>query len=266
MNTESHSLFGRSKCRLLVLSTLFFASSFAYAEDPVFQLEPSFRATVATTRTLPAGTILKFSAPELKANEALLVQRCGTPCNTAKLVRALRKSNFERSEWQSISLSENGIYYFWIQRQLENGEIGPVLGESSRFEGMKGVVRFASGINVSVAVELPDPIATAPLPAAEEFAARAKMSSTRHPNYEMGAVQAFWGDATFMQQCVPQGTFPLPAPFKIYVEILADGSMGRTFSVPMSKTAECVHRFTAGRIFPKPPEPYVLAIELSFKR
>ncbi len=200
------------------------------------------------------------------SNDVLIVQRCGMPCNTAKMIRSWRRSSFEREAWQSVLLRESGIYYFWIQRQLENGEIGPVLGQSARFEGLTGTVKFESGISVSVAIEFPQSAAVVGKRTQDEFSELARRSFAKYPSYEMVAVQAFWGDAAFMQQCVPQGTLPLPSPMKIYVEISADGHMGNAHFFPNSKTAECVRMFTAGRVFPKPPEPYVVEIELQFKQ
>ena len=99
---------------------------------------------------------------------------------------------------------------------------------------------------------------------AQEMAKLAKESVTRYPDYEMTAVQAFWGDATFIKQCAPKEG-ALPDPFVIYVEILADGAMGRSMFEPLSTTAACIRDFTANRSFPKPPEPYMLEIQMSFE-
>jgi hypothetical protein len=127
----------------------------AMAEAPPFEVEPTSRATVGTTEALPEGTTLRFSAQDFKENEMLLLQRCGNPCNTAKLIRTWRKPDFDGAAQKSVLLAEAGTYYFWILRTLANGEVGPVLSEGSTFEGAKGRVRFASGTNVSVELLLP---------------------------------------------------------------------------------------------------------------
>lgn len=147
-------LVGHWMQRAVVLLVLL-ASLGALAAAAPFEVEPTFRATVATTTPLPERTILKFSVRDFKKNEVFMLQRCGDPCNTAKMIRTWRKSDFDDTSQKSVVLTEAGTYYFWIMKTLANGEVGPVLGEASTFEGMKGSIRFASGTSVLVEVELP---------------------------------------------------------------------------------------------------------------
>lgn len=155
LNHAPQTILGRWAFQLPFLIAILTASDCSFAEEPPFKVEESYRATVGTTQPLPAGATLKFTTSKLKANEVFMLQRCGEPCNTSKMIRTWRKSDFERTSPRLVVLTEGGEYYFWILQTLENGEVGPVLGEGSTFEGMKGTIRFASGTNVSVEVELP---------------------------------------------------------------------------------------------------------------
>jgi hypothetical protein len=101
-------------------------------------------------------------------------------------------------------------------------------------------------------------------PTVKEMAARAKESLARDSTYEMKSVKAFWGDASFMQQCVPSDG-PVPASFVIYFEVLPDGTLGSTVFDPLTPEAKCIKEHTAHRTFPKPPGAYVTEIEMSFK-
>ena len=141
--------------KLLASLLLLGVSWNVFAGDPPFKLEESFKATVGSTKPLPPGTKLTFSSTDLKSNEVLMLQRCGDPCNTAKLIRRWNKVDFDTKPKQVVALAEAGTYYFWIHRTLENGEVGPVFGVRSSFNDLRGTAWFASGTSVSVDVELP---------------------------------------------------------------------------------------------------------------
>ena len=141
--------------RLFASIVLVGVSWSALAGDPSFKLEENFKATVVTARPLLIGTKLTFSSPNLKENEVVMLQRCGEPCNTAKMIRSWRKVDFDTNQRQMVTLAEAGTYYFWILRTLDNGEAGPVFGERSSFDELKTTVTFVSGTNVSVGLELP---------------------------------------------------------------------------------------------------------------
>jgi hypothetical protein len=106
--------------------------------------------------------------------------------------------------------------------------------------------------------------ASAANPTAKEMAERAKESLARDRTYEMKSVEAFWGDASFMQQCVPSDG-ATPASFVIYFEVLPDGTLGSTVFDPLTPEARCIKGHTAHRTFPRPPGAYVTRIEMSFK-
>ena len=126
-------------------------SGVAHSEEILFQLEPTMKATVVAATPLSAGTKLEFSAKNFKPNELLLLQRCGNPCNTARMVRTWKPKDLANST-QRISLSEPGQYYFWIMKTLDNGEVGPVFGESVSGDATKATVTFTSGTIISVLV------------------------------------------------------------------------------------------------------------------
>ncbi|QTN28678.1 hypothetical protein HZ993_02155 [Rhodoferax sp. AJA081-3] len=155
LNHSNTVLLRRWIAQLLVLTAALTTSLWSFATEPPFKIEESYGATVGTTQPLPLGAKLEFSASGFKANEVFMLQRCGEPCTTAKMVRTWKKSDFESSSPKLVVLTESGTYYFWILRRLENGESGPVLGERSTFEGMKGTIQFASGTTISVEVQIP---------------------------------------------------------------------------------------------------------------
>jgi len=237
----------------------------ASAETPLLQFEPTFKATVALTTPLPVGTKLTFTASDFKPNEVFMLQRCGEPCNTAKMIRVIRKVDWQRSNVQSVEINEAGSYYFWIMRTLENGEVGPVIGESITIDGSSGVVHFASGSTLSVAVDFPKG-AVISNSLRQEMEARSRESLLRDRPYEMVAVHAFWDDASFMTECVSRGSFT-PTSFVIYFEVLPDGGLGSTLFEPLTETAKCVKQHTSHRTFPKPSGgAYVTKIEMSFQK
>lgn len=125
------------------------------AQEPPFALEESYKATFGTTKPMQSGTKLSFLAHDFKRNEVFILQKCGEPCNTAKMVRTWRKKDFDQAVGTSVVLSESGSYYFWIMQTLANGEVGPVLGVSSVFDGDKETAKFTSGTSLSVTVESP---------------------------------------------------------------------------------------------------------------
>jgi hypothetical protein len=140
--------------RQALIPVVVLASFSTLAADASFEVEPTHRATVRTTMPLPEGTTLKFSAQDFNENEMLVLQRCGDPCNSAKMIRTWRKADFKATAQKSVVLAEAGAYYFWILQSLANGEVGPVLGDAANFEGMKGSVRFASGTQVFLEIKL----------------------------------------------------------------------------------------------------------------
>ena len=103
-------------------------------------------------------------------------------------------------------------------------------------------------------------------PSAEEMAPRAKVSLASDSAYEMESIKAFWGDASFLRQCLPphQST---PEPFVIYFEVLPSGELGATVFEPLTNLAKCIQAHTVHRVFPKPPGTgYVTRIVMSFDK
>jgi hypothetical protein len=123
--------------------------------EAVFLLEPKVKATTMATRPLSVGMRLEFVATGLRSNETLILQRCGEPCNTAKVVRSWAVSDFENDTHQLVTLEEPGMYYFWIQRMLQTGEVGPVFGDSAQSAAYETKVLYTTGTKVSVTVSMP---------------------------------------------------------------------------------------------------------------
>ncbi len=89
------------------------------------------------------------------------------------------------------------------------------------------------------------------------------ISTPQGQEYEMKAIQAFWGDAGFMRQCAPPNA-PIPESLTIYFEVKADGDMGQLVISPETKVANCIAKNVVNRHFPKPPKDYVVKIDLEF--
>lgn len=81
--------------------------------------------------------------------------------------------------------------------------------------------------------------------------------------FEMNAVQAFWGDAAFMQKCVPPDV-DSPEPLVIYFEVTPDGSLGELVISPQNDVATCISEAVSERRFPNPPHEWIGKIVLSF--
>lgn len=82
--------------------------------------------------------------------------------------------------------------------------------------------------------------------------------------YESAVGAAFWGDAAFMQTCVPPGS-PLAQPFDIFIAIGADGAMTDLTFEPETDAARCIKARVKERHFEPPPVPgCVIKIELKF--
>lgn len=115
-----------------------------------FKLEPDLKASAYTQIPLKVGDVLGFTALNIKNTEELIFQKCGVPCNTAKVISEWDASDFQKNETQWITLTESGHYYFWILKTLENGEIGPVYGESESNQAELYTVHYVSGTSVLI--------------------------------------------------------------------------------------------------------------------
>lgn len=131
------------------------AAGFAKRHVPTapFATEPTSHASFGSTHALTAGTRLRFVSYSLAAGERLRLQRCGEQCATAKLVGSWGKDDFDKSPSQEITIAEPGDYYLWLRLERADGEIGPVQAVAATFDRDAGVLRFASGATVFVAVD-----------------------------------------------------------------------------------------------------------------
>lgn len=102
-------------------------------------------------------------------------------------------------------------------------------------------------------------------PSVQEMAQRASASQARDGEYADVSIKAFWGDVSFMSECVPAGQ-PLTAPFDIYFEVLPSGSLGAVVLDPQTNAGKCIKRHIMHRKFPAPPGgAYVTRINMQFK-
>jgi len=120
---------------------------------PAFRVEPNYRFTFGPERALPVGAILRFSFTGIKPSETFLVNRCGTPCNTSKVVASVSGAEPPEGDVQ-LRIQESGEYYLWIQKQLENGETGPVSIDTLESSDTTFSATFSGGTVVTGAMEL----------------------------------------------------------------------------------------------------------------
>ena len=92
---------------------------------------------------------------------------------------------------------------------------------------------------------------------------RVNVESSEGREYEMKAIQAFWGSPHFMSTCVPRNA-PLPKSHTIYFEVNPDGKMQRLVINPITQVANCIAKNVYNRQLPKPPSDFVVKIELNF--
>lgn len=94
----------------------------------------------------------------------------------------------------------------------------------------------------------------------DEMADRAKESRARDQNYERISAREFWGDMSYMEDCVPKNS-PMK-PFDLYFEVLPDGKLGEMIAEPSTSVSTCIERHVSGRVFSLPPKglPYVTKV------
>ena len=88
-------------------------------------------------------------------------------------------------------------------------------------------------------------------------------SSTGGKAFEIEAVRAFWGDASFMRECAPPEA-PTAESLTIYFEVRTDGSLGNLVVTPDTPVGRCIVAAVQDRRFPQPDEDFVAKIDLSF--
>lgn len=142
-----------------VASAVLFAAPHAAAADatsatPLEITLPS-RATLRTTQSLRARTFLRITAYSLRPGESLLLQQCGPTCSTARRVFEWEPADFVREPEQVAVIPETGHYYLWLRSETADNYVGTVVVESSSLSRANGIVRYASGTRLLIAVEPP---------------------------------------------------------------------------------------------------------------
>ena len=90
---------------------------------PMFSLEPSAKSSILFSAPLIHGDTLKLNVSMMAKNDILSIQKCGTPCNTAKLIRSVKGT--DTINMLDLKIKESGDYYLWVQKILDTGEVGP---------------------------------------------------------------------------------------------------------------------------------------------
>lgn len=135
---------------LLIVSAIILSR--VLADDAPFSFEPEMKATALSNSVLSEGNVIEIQNSNIKKNETLLLHRCGELCNTAKLIRRWTREDFQKSQIQTIGLTEAGQYYFWIQQRKDNNEVGPVFGAQEYFEGEEVTLTFRSGTELRISI------------------------------------------------------------------------------------------------------------------
>jgi hypothetical protein len=137
---------------LIALPLLVGHGLFAQAQERTFAFEPVNKASIVSQSELKKRDVITVTAYRLRDNETLHLFRCGDPCNTAKHILSWTASMFEDGPVQRVEIRQKGVYYFWIQRKLTNGEVGPVFGDNSEIRGETRLFHFVSGSTISIVV------------------------------------------------------------------------------------------------------------------
>lgn len=115
-----------------IVATLFLAACAHAPTAPVapsvpsLRVEPENRVTAGNEIPFAGGETIHFDVWGLGPNDVLSFDRCGDPCNTAKNVFLLAGEDDASQQFRSVVLTEPGRYYFWVQRENEKGESGPL--------------------------------------------------------------------------------------------------------------------------------------------
>lgn len=99
----------------------------------------------------------------------------------------------------------------------------------------------------------------------QEMERRSLESLKRNPGYNLIANNALMGDETELRRCLSKQSAPAEN-FVVYMEILPDGSLGKSRAEPLTQVAECFRETAAKRRFPTPPGTYVTKNNIVFKR
>jgi hypothetical protein len=135
--------------RLVVLFAAVATTAWAAShEKPTFHIEPQNRFTFSHDGTLVTGDKVQLTFTKLASNDHFLINRCGVPCNTSKVVFQVDGAHAGVAQ-QTFDVQENGVYYFWIQRVLDGGETGPSFIDKFNALGTHFDAVFTTGSTVS---------------------------------------------------------------------------------------------------------------------
>jgi hypothetical protein len=138
----------------IMLSGALFGCASVNNRPATFQVEPKNRATFSPGRNLPVGAVLKLQVSRLAKEEDFLVNRCGEPCNTSKVVAHINGELPPKGDYV-FQVAEAGQYYLWMQKHLDNGEAGPVFIDKFKGDASSFYATFQSGTVVTGSLSLP---------------------------------------------------------------------------------------------------------------
>jgi hypothetical protein len=140
--------------RLALFSLILFFISYdtVRADAPLFQIEPKNRFTFSHNGNLAVGDIVHVRFTRLSPNDVFHINKCGAPCNTSKLVFLVDGKGLREGE-RTFEIAEEGRYYFWIQRTLDDGASGPSHIDKFEAKSTQFNAVFATGSIVSGELE-----------------------------------------------------------------------------------------------------------------
>ena len=114
----------------------------------------STSATFGPIGTLSAGTRIDLEIHALPKNHFFFAYRCGVPCDMAKEVMHVVGRGLDR-QTATLTIKEDGGYYFWIQQRTEAGEFGPIFVSDVKTTPQGFEASFRDGTTVVGAVQVP---------------------------------------------------------------------------------------------------------------
>jgi plastocyanin len=142
----------KNRVLMLVIVGILLSGCMATSESQ-FQLEDNYKNTVFSKNTLEAGTKITFHAENLNKHETLSLNKCGQPCNTAVFVKSFSKSDFDKSNTQSVTIESSGVYYFWVSSDIQKGKCSSIPATSLKYLKNESVVQYSSGTVIRFAIE-----------------------------------------------------------------------------------------------------------------
>jgi hypothetical protein len=122
--------------------------------EPDFSVESKFPWTFSPTDPLSVGQkigIEVITKAELtNYRETIQAYKCGPKCNTAKPITQWGIGDLKLGKRIEFDIKENGQYYFWLSKENNKGEIGPVKILSVDSKEKTYIAVFESGTKIKI--------------------------------------------------------------------------------------------------------------------